>query len=180
MVCDRCVKNNSCYIKDNIIARGLPVYDCSEFNNKGIEVKTICSDGLKSIDPVSLENLSIYKAFHKLIPKHHRYDKEKDKIVPDVLAKPNAEYIDSRSLHQNLGKLKYDRVIVDKKDPDKTALVDVYSVLKAFDVKCPALQHLIKKALCAGLRGHKDISTDLQDIIDSAIRAKELYRGENI
>jgi hypothetical protein len=36
---------------------------------------------------------------------------------------------------------------------------------------------LIKKALCVGLRGHKDIGTDLQDIIDSAVRAKELYKG---
>ena len=31
--------------------------------------------------------------------------------------------------------------------------VDVYSVLEAFDVRCPARQHAIKKLLCAGLRG---------------------------
>ncbi len=55
--------------------------------------------------------------------------------------------------------------------------VDVYDVLKAFDVKCPALQHLIKKALAAGLRGHKDRKEDLQDIIDSAHRAYELDKG---
>ena len=53
-------------------------------------------------------------------------------------------------------------------------VIDVYDVLKAFEVTNPALQHLIKKALCAGLRGHKDIEQDMQDIIDSAIRAKEL------
>lgn len=53
--------------------------------------------------------------------------------------------------------------------------VDVYDVLNAFEVTCPALQHLIKKALCAGLRGHKDKPQDLQDIVDSANRAKELY-----
>lgn len=52
--------------------------------------------------------------------------------------------------------------------------VDVYSVLKAWNVTNPALQHLIKKALQAGNRGHKDLETDLQDIIDSAIRAKQL------
>lgn len=55
-----------------------------------------------------------------------------------------------------------------------TMMVDVYDVLKAFNVTCPALQHLIKKALNAGNRGHKDLETDLQDIIDSAIRAKAL------
>jgi hypothetical protein len=53
-------------------------------------------------------------------------------------------------------------------------MVDVYDVLTAWDVRNPALQHLIKKALQAGNRGHKDLETDMQDIIDSAIRAKEL------
>lgn len=52
--------------------------------------------------------------------------------------------------------------------------VDVYDVLQAWGVGNPALQHLIKKALQCGQRGHKDNEQDLQDIIDSAIRAKEL------
>ena len=52
--------------------------------------------------------------------------------------------------------------------------VDVYDVLMAWEVTNPALQHLIKKALQCGKRGHKDKQQDLQDIIDSAIRAKEL------
>lgn len=52
--------------------------------------------------------------------------------------------------------------------------VDVYAVLKAWNVTNPALQHLIKKALQPGDRGHKTIEQDMQDIIDSAIRAKEL------
>lgn len=51
---------------------------------------------------------------------------------------------------------------------------DVYDVLMAWNVTNPALQHLIKKALQAGERGHKSREQDLQDIIDSAIRAKEL------
>lgn len=52
--------------------------------------------------------------------------------------------------------------------------IDVYDVLMAWNVTNPALQHLIKKALQAGDRGHKSREQDLQDIIDSAIRAKEL------
>lgn len=56
--------------------------------------------------------------------------------------------------------------------------VDVYDVLYAFNVTNPALQHLIKKALAVGQRGHKDAETDYQDIIDSAIRAKELGAGK--
>lgn len=56
----------------------------------------------------------------------------------------------------------------------KGVTIDVYDVLKAFDVRNSALQHLIKKALCTGIRGHKNKEQDLQDIIDSALRAKEL------
>lgn len=55
--------------------------------------------------------------------------------------------------------------------------VDVYDVLQAFAVTNPALQHLVKKALAVGQRGHKDAAEDLQDIIDSALRAKELELG---
>ena len=72
---------------------------------------------------------------------------------------------------------KYDRRISSRIDTE-TIRVDVYDVLEAFDVKNSALQHLIKKALCVGIRGHKDKSEDLQDIIDSAIRAKELECGK--
>jgi hypothetical protein len=52
--------------------------------------------------------------------------------------------------------------------------VDVYDVLAAWGVANPAYQHLIKKALKAGNRGHKDLMTDAQDIIDSAVRGKQL------
>lgn len=58
----------------------------------------------------------------------------------------------------------------------KGVTIDVYDVLKAFEVTDPALQHLIKKALCTGLRGHKTREQDLQDILDSANRAVELNK----
>ncbi len=58
--------------------------------------------------------------------------------------------------------------------PCKGVTIDVYDVLQAFEVTNPALQHLIKKALCAGLRGHKDLHQDLNEILESAKRAIEL------
>jgi hypothetical protein len=58
--------------------------------------------------------------------------------------------------------------------PYKGVTIDVYDVLQAFEVTNPALQHLIKKALCAGLRGHKDREQDLNEILESAKRAIEL------
>ena len=64
-----------------------------------------------------------------------------------------------------------------KREIKPGVFVDVYDVLFAWKVSNPALQHLIKKALQPGERGHKDLETDLQDIIDSAIRAKDLESG---
>lgn len=52
--------------------------------------------------------------------------------------------------------------------------VDVYDVLKGFNVKCPAMQHAIKKMLCSGLRGHKDTSQDKKEAIQSIERSIEL------
>lgn len=68
---------------------------------------------------------------------------------------------------------KYHREIFDIAGKESIT-VDVYSVLAAFEVTNPALQHLIKKALCAGLRGHKNELTDMNDIIESAYRAKDM------
>lgn len=53
-------------------------------------------------------------------------------------------------------------------------MIDVYDVLQAWRVDNPALQHLIKKALQAGQRGHKSRDEDLEDIVASAVRAREL------
>ena len=52
--------------------------------------------------------------------------------------------------------------------------VDVYDVLAAWKVTNPALQHLVKKALQPGERGHKTREQDLDDIVASALRAKDL------
>ena len=40
----------------------------------------------------------------------------------------------------------------DPTQPGYVAFVDVYSVLDAFDVTCPATAHAVKKLLCAGVR----------------------------
>ena len=60
------------------------------------------------------------------------------------------------------------------KDVSNIAEIDVYAVLKLFEVTDPCLQHIVKKAFCAGKRGHKDMMEDLQNIVDTAIRAVEL------
>ncbi len=52
--------------------------------------------------------------------------------------------------------------------------IDVYDVLKAFDVRNPATAHAIKKLLAPGKRGVKSIDTDLSEAIQSIERARQL------
>ncbi len=54
--------------------------------------------------------------------------------------------------------------------------IDVYDVLKAFNVTCPAMQHAIKKMLCTGIRGYKGFQQDADEAINSIKRAKELNK----
>lgn len=55
-------------------------------------------------------------------------------------------------------------------------MVDVYDVIKAFNVTSGPLQHALKKMLCAGERGHKDLLEDLNDIIVSVEREIEMVK----
>jgi hypothetical protein len=48
---------------------------------------------------------------------------------------------------------------------------DVYRVLKAFEVTCPAVQHAVKKLLMPGQRGSKDKRQDLNEALMSVLEA---------
>lgn len=58
--------------------------------------------------------------------------------------------------------------------------VDVYAVLEAFGVTCPARQHAIKKLLCAGLRDKGNQSDDLIGAEEAVSRAIELQRNREL
>jgi hypothetical protein len=52
--------------------------------------------------------------------------------------------------------------------------VDVYRVLELFNVTNPCLQHAIKKLLCAGGRGAKDMEQDVQEAMDTLERWQDM------
>ena len=57
--------------------------------------------------------------------------------------------------------------------------LDVYRLLDLFGVTCPVAQHVVKKALAAGQRGHKDTRRDWQDIADSAARRLQMFAEDD-
>ena len=67
------------------------------------------------------------------------------------------------------------------KNVSKLDFIDVYAVLKLFDVTDPCLQHAIKKLLCAGQRGVKDQAKDINEAKDTLERCLELLSvgGDN-
>lgn len=64
------------------------------------------------------------------------------------------------------------------KDVSNLRTVDVYRVLKLFGVTDPCIQHAVKKLLCAGYRGNKDMEQDVQEAIDSLQRFQAMVNED--
>jgi hypothetical protein len=59
---------------------------------------------------------------------------------------------------------------------DSSIEIDVYAVLEAFQVTCPARAHAIKKLLCTGTRGKGDAIADLTGAAAAVDRAISIER----
>lgn len=88
---------------------------------------------------------------------YHNIDKE---VEPLLVA---SNFVEKEVAKQS----KYNRYV-------KGVWIDVYDVLKAFEVTNPATQHAIKKLLAGGKRGYKNTKQDYNEAIDSIYRAIEL------
>lgn len=71
---------------------------------------------------------------------------------------------------------KYLREIHAADIPQVCINVDVYSVIEAFGITCPAQAHALKKVLCAGQRGKGTKIDDLVGAIAALSRAIELQQ----
>ena len=67
------------------------------------------------------------------------------------------------------------------KDVSHLKDIDVYRVLKLFNVTDPCVQHAVKKLLVAGGRGAgKDIERDLREAADSINRALQMIAEDDV
>ena len=64
------------------------------------------------------------------------------------------------------------------KDVRALTHIDVYRVLELFEVVDPAIQHAVKKLLCAGGRGTKSQPQDVQEAIDSLARWQDMRKED--
>jgi hypothetical protein len=81
-------------------------------------------------------------------------------------------------IRQHEGK-KYLRCIFAADEQRNCILIDVYAVLKAFDVRCPARQQAIKKLLMAGERGKGSVKEDLMGALAAVNRALEIAYNDS-
>lgn len=65
-----------------------------------------------------------------------------------------------------------------KKDVSHLNVIDPYRIADLYGLH-PCADHIMKKSLCAGNRGHKDTLRDIQDIIDTAERWKQMIEEDN-
>lgn len=69
---------------------------------------------------------------------------------------------------------KYHRTVTDLRPQafrNNTVEIDVYRVLKAFNITDPGCQHAAKKILCRGIRGKGDELQDTIEAIDALIES---------
>ena len=64
-------------------------------------------------------------------------------------------------------------------DISKYNKLDIYRILKLYEVNDPCLQHSIKKLLCAGKRGVKNQTQDINEAILSLKRFVEMQGEDN-
>ena len=83
------------------------------------------------------------------------------KIVDGILIKVDKE--DKQQKHQHY-----------KKDVKHLDYIDVYRIIELYELHDPCFQHALKKILVPGERGHKDLTKDINDIIDTMQRKLEM------
>ena len=123
-------------------------YECCFLHSRGTEAKR-----LLTIDQVLSTNIEFEEAHQQVVQATEVSEEEEEAFVAMSDKKVS----------------KYDKLIKSKFDASYVT-ADVYEVLKAWNVTNPALQHLIKKALQAGDRGHKSITEDMNDIVADVVR----------
>lgn len=84
----------------------------------------------------------------------------------------------AKTIHEHEGK-KYLRQIR-AVSSDSSCAVDVYAVIEAFGVTCPARAHAIKKLLCCGNRNKGSEMADLLGAEAAISRAIELQRNRDL
>lgn len=102
-------------------------------------------------------------------------------MEPVLTVPPTPEgFIDPPSIYdrpiQEHGGGKYLRTIYPADGKGGPIKVDIYCVIEAYGIRCPALQHALKKIVACGQRGKGSKIDDIHGVFDAMWRALELEK----
>ena len=125
--------------------------------------------------------LAAPRPFHHHTKEGHMAEKKKIEKNPKkgpvvIRVQPEKKSITLSKYHHGICGIDLDRSDALGTRVTTDTKVDVYDVLLAFGVTCPARQHAIKKLLAAGVRGNKETAQDLEEARQSVVRAQELLQ----
>lgn len=131
-----------------------------KYDSRPNELSTVFmpkGDEVCELVQIQIEDLTKYDWEESLINlETHDY-----KIVDGILIKVDKE--DKQQKHSHY-----------KKDVKHIDYIDVYRIIELYELHDPCFQHALKKILVPGARGHKDLTKDINDIIDTMQRKLEM------
>jgi len=141
--------------------------------NGGLEVELTYRQTDKVVgseNPLSGELTASSEGYFALVGEYEKFKNKHKTCVRDL---PESEAPDLEAPEASGSK--YHRTIYDcREGVDLSCVIDIYEVLRAYDVTCPAQQHALKKLLCPGKRGKGSVLQDLNEAQDALIRAAAL------
>lgn len=99
---------------------------------------------------------------------------EIEQVRQDIINNPNQKTIDAMHEAEGILNKKHSHY---RKSVKHLDFIDPYRIAQLYDLH-PCADHIAKKALCTGKRGHKDLMRDIQDIIDTAERWKQMIQED--
>ena len=156
------------------IPEGAEVYAMDSMLGK--KVTKFFKEGFIFLDDLWMR-CSFNHADGDILWKRHTLPEELTFVDDEPKTKIGELYVDLKvnvDVDINSSPSKHNHYYIDVSDVEE---VDFYEIALRYNVTDPCIQHILKKCLAVGDRGHKDFHTDLKDIHDTAVRALRIHAG---
>ena len=124
--------------------------------------------------PCDNDSLCTFESYIMDSDVHVIWQRTPNQSTIDAMNDDKTEAFDTKEMCEGGSKSKHSHY---KKGVSHLNVIDPYRIADLYDLH-PCADHIMKKSLCAGGRGHKDLLRDIQDIIDTAERWKEMIEED--
>lgn len=125
--------------------------------------------------PCDNDSLCTFESYIMDSDVHVIWQRTPNQTTIDAMNDDKTEEFDTKEMCEGGSKPKHSHY---KKGVSHLNVIDPYRIADLYKLH-PCAEHIMKKSLCAGGRGHKDLLRDIQDIIDTAERWKDMIKEDN-